>query len=507
MFKMRSIWRDPSRIAIFLLLMIFVVFYVYSDDNATLNTLNTLNLDLESEGNVRFKTGRSKKNNPRDEQTKNYVVTKNVIKSEEKEKHRDKDNKPYPSALENFVDWEMKKLLSKKPSAAEPDYLDNLKTVIDPIIQAPQDIVHQEGFIDVRFTLINLQRTKKFGHKFAFKVDRTFSSLMGRSSDTPMHIIMVTDYRSLKSVGTFLHHFISRSLSEGVLYNGGQKKIRLPKLRFSFVDMEDIKKLDEPFVDALKRNTEAKDGEKIDKYSADLFYIAPLYFKAFSNLERMIFLDVTDLDFFDSIKHLQKQFDNIDNEWMGVGVETTPHYRKFLAKYLEDHYGSPLGLPGPQQGLNTGVVLFNFKSMRESKVYQDYLRPDWVDELIMKYGYNMTVGDQDWFTDLAWDQPDKFFILPCHYNYQTNIQMLTPPWEDVFDSYHNCDVKTKLKIVHRNGCGPTPQLCKNTPDPNSEYWRTKKNFYVDMHVNVEGLWDMMADIHRGQADFQIFRYL
>ena len=55
----------------------------------------------------------------------------------------------------------------------------------------------------------------------------------------------------------------------------------------------------------------------------------------------------------------------------------------------------------------------------------------------------------------------------------------------MFDSYHYCAPRTQLKIVHRNGCGPVPQLCGYTPDPDSEYWRGKKNFYVDLHVNIE----------------------
>ena len=38
---------------------------------------------------------------------------------------------------------------------------------------------------------------------------------------------------------------------------------------------------------------------------------------------------------------------------------------------------------------------------------------------------------QDWFTNLAWDQPQLFHILPCVYNAQTNIQLLRPPWEEV----------------------------------------------------------------------------
>ena len=31
---------------------------------------------------------------------------------------------------------------------------------------------------------------------------------------------------------------------------------------------------------------------------------------------------------------------------------------QFLSRYLETHPDTKLGLPGPQQGLNTGVVLY-----------------------------------------------------------------------------------------------------------------------------------------------------
>ena len=332
---MRALWRDQSKIVTFLLLLIFVVFYVFSDDKPRSDShFNTLSLDLETEGHVRLKTGRLKMNKHEEEHhIENYVVTRKVEEKETRKQKHDED-KPLLT-LDNFIDWEMKNII-KKAEAHPAEYLDYFKNINNPKIQPPEDIVHTEGFIDVGFTLINLQRTANFGRRFRFKVDRTLSSLMAYSSDTPLHFIVVTDPASLASVGSYLAHFISRSLSEGVIWNGGRSKIRLPKLRFSFVDMEDIRKLDEPFVNALKRNTEAKDGETVDKYAADLFYIAPLYFKAFRSLDRMIFLDITDLDFFDSIRHLQKQFDKIDQEWMAVGVETTPHYRKFLAKYLED---------------------------------------------------------------------------------------------------------------------------------------------------------------------------
>ena len=35
-----------------------------------------------------------------------------------------------------------------------------------------------------------------------------------------------------------------------------------------------------------------------------------------------------------------------------------PTVPQFLGRYLETHPDTKLGLPGPQQGLNTGVVLY-----------------------------------------------------------------------------------------------------------------------------------------------------
>ena len=43
---------------------------------------------------------------------------------------------------------------------------------------------------------------------------------------------------------------------------------------------------------------------------------------------------------------------------MGVGLDLSPHYKKFLAEYIEINPNTELGKPGPRQGFNTGVVLF-----------------------------------------------------------------------------------------------------------------------------------------------------
>ena len=57
---------------------------------------------------------------------------------------------------------------------------------------------------------------------------------------------------------------------------------------------------------------------------------------------------------------LESQFeDSWSNEAvMGVGLDLSPHYKKFLAEYIEINPETEIGKPGPRQGFNTGVVLF-----------------------------------------------------------------------------------------------------------------------------------------------------
>ena len=37
--------------------------------------------------------------------------------------------------------------------------------------------------------------------------------------------------------------------------------------------------------------------------------------------------------------------------------------------------------------------------------------------------YRPSLGDQDWFTDVGFDHPELFYILPCQFNAQTTLQV------------------------------------------------------------------------------------
>lgn len=386
-------------------------------------------------------------------------------------------------------------------------YVDSLETIRAAELVQPQDVEHQEGFIDIGMILINLQKTPTFEEQFQWKITRTFESLVTYSSGTPLHFVVITDEDSTNAVSTYFSHFISKMISEGAILQTSWRKKRmkgLPVIKISFVDLKSIKKIDEPFIKALKLNTEEKDDSTIDKYSSDLFYIGPLYHKAFDKLDRLVFIDTTDIHFLEDVKVINELFDEMSDEIMAVGLDLSPHYRKFLLKYLKKNPDSPLGLPGKQQGFNTGVVLYRFDNMRKSNLYNSYITPERVNELTKLYMYNMTLGDQDWFTNLGFSQPELFYLLPCQFNAQTSIQYLRPPWESVFDEYHYCDKKRNMKIIHRNGCGPMPEQCGYTPEPDSEYWAGKSHI-TDMYMDIEALWELMRDVHLGLAKFHLFQ--
>ena len=63
-------------------------------------------------------------------------------------------------------------------------------------------------------------------------------------------------------------------------------------MKITFVDLKEIVKINPPFIEALKRNTEEKEDPSVDKYSSDLFYVGPLYYKAFQKLDKLLFIDM-----------------------------------------------------------------------------------------------------------------------------------------------------------------------------------------------------------------------
>ena len=457
---MRSYVRENARYFIIGTILTIVLIHVIGDSRET-ETVD-MRLDIELDRDARYLTGRERKTSLSDPETDEIVEV----------------------------------MLGGSPS-----YVQFLEVLRSGKLTLPSAVENSPGYLDIGFILVNLRKRKELGNNLKFKVRRTLESMLDRSKGQPLHFIIITDTASVEAVAVFLSHFISRRISEAIIL----QRPGVPPLQITFVDLKEIIKVNPPFIEALKRNTEKKDDPSVDKYSSDLFYIGPLYYKAFPALDKLLFIDITDLEFFADIAELYDQFAATSDKLAGVGLDLSPHYRKFLTSYLADQPHSQLGSPGRLQGFNTGVVLYRLDNMRTSQTYHNYIQVEEVERLINSYKFNLTLGDQDWFTELGWDRPDLFHLLPCHFNAQTSIQYLRPPWEESFDSYHYCDTKDKLKIVHRNGCGPMPHACGYTPLQNSTYWKGKKSYLVDLNLNMETFWDIMRDLtHRGEAEFEMF---
>ena len=161
------------------------------------------------------------------------------------------------------------------------------------------------------------------------------------------------------------------------------------------------------------------------------------------------------------------------------------------------HPGETAGLAGPTQGWNTGVVLYNLEAMRRSLVYNSYLSPAMVDMIVRRFMYEYTLAEQDWFTSLSFIHPELFYVLPCKFNRQTSIQYLQPPWEEMFESFHDCSPKEDVVIFHSNGCGPYPESCGVDPasaNYTGTYWKNKTKYWKDIHLDFKYFWQALAGL-------------
>ena len=132
-----------------------------------------------------------------------------------------------------------------------------------------------------------------------------------------------------------------------------------------------------------------------------------------------IFITSKDLNLIE----LEEQFQKMSPEALiGIGPDLTPHYRIVLSDYISLHPNTTLGLPGPRQGFNSGVVLYQLERMRGSRLYNKYTTAEGVRELMTKYSYRMFLAEQDWLTNLGFTHPSMIYNLPCQFNRQTSIK-------------------------------------------------------------------------------------
>lgn len=100
-----------------------------------------------------------------------------------------------------------------------------------------------------------------------------------------------------------------------------------------------------------------------------------------------------DIEFKADVKELFEKFDEFGDEALfGLAVELTPVYRHVLYTYRSKNSGTTFGEPaylGGFPGFNSGVILFNFKKLRESKEYDFLLSNDSVADMTEKYYFKV----------------------------------------------------------------------------------------------------------------------
>ena len=137
-------------------------------------------------------------------------------------------------------------------------------------------------------------------------------------------------------------------------------------------------------------------GMEKDRYVADLFYMAPLYPRAFVHLKELLVIDATDLLFHCDVLEVYQEFEKMKRQGalLGIGRDLSPNYHYVLTKYRAEHPGSRAGLPGDTQGLNTGVVLYRLEALRSSDLYSSLLEPGAPTDLARQFMYPFTLAEQ-----------------------------------------------------------------------------------------------------------------
>jgi hypothetical protein len=266
----------------------------------------------------------------------------------------------------------------------EGGYVEPMARIRAGILTPPQDISRPSpDHITIGLIIVNLNQTAELPEKLRGKIETTLEGLFTYTRG-PVQLVIITDRVSAAPAGRALATVIGRDLANRVIRpRSWHWRVRrgLVSIQCRFVDLGEIMRASPAFVAALReRKTNFQTG---DKYISDLFYIAPIYHRAFRSLDRMLVLDSTDLGIVSDLRELwDQQAEQEEEAVMAVGLDMAPHYFVNLQVYRKQNPGTNIGLPGRRQGLNTGVVLFHLERMRGSRLYNTYLHPEAVAHLM-----------------------------------------------------------------------------------------------------------------------------
>jgi lipopolysaccharide biosynthesis glycosyltransferase len=263
---------------------------------------------------------------------------------------------------------------------------------------------------------------------------KMITSILDASRGTPLHIIMITDEDSHALVEQAIMKRLGQHLSEGIIREP-EKSSKFPRhFCLELVSLESFTIPNRALIDQMKQYyaRSLKDKTKVtedgtvlyysyEKYTLDLFFLAPFYHLCFpSSLKQLIVLDV-DLEVRIDLQELQHQFDLMTPDQV-VGVVNDQfamykmYYENTLRLYPTMNISEAFG-----KGFNTGVVLYDLEKIRQSATWAaEIASPAAIDQLARKHWMVGTVGDQDWMTLMGFEHPELIRILPCEFNLQVH---------------------------------------------------------------------------------------
>ena len=107
-------------------------------------------------------------------------------------------------------------------------YVKGLETMIEARFLDPELVISPgQQFISLGMIAINLQNTKTLPEGLTKATKKTFASLFKFCSGTPLHLIVITNKKSLKSVGRFLSGLVSSLVSMRVILSPGWRWRRM----------------------------------------------------------------------------------------------------------------------------------------------------------------------------------------------------------------------------------------------------------------------------------------
>jgi len=270
------------------------------------------------------------------------------------------------------------------------------------------------------------------GTKLQNHLEGLVTTMLTRSIGLKIKLTLLSDENSWPLANRIINNVFGLHLTKGLIF--GLDNLATIQLEYADLDHLTSTHIDQDLLKSMKRmfgpanktlillpddprresyypNIEPEAALAVHspkKFDLDLFFIAPFYHRFFPTKEKMIVMDL-DMRLQESLDKVYELFSTMDNQQvMAFAPDQSAHYPFMLG-----------ATQSQQQGVNSGLALYDLKKMRESSDYNLELDSGRMEELSRRYlpQNDWVLGDQEWFSLLSWGRSRLVKILPCQYNF------------------------------------------------------------------------------------------